>query len=149
MTDRRFDAKKIIALMLPLVWMLLIFYFSAQTAEDSAELSGGIVADLIAFLNITLSEHFVRKAAHFSEYAMLGFLTANAVRLNFSGSYPRIAVLICAFYSVTDEFHQIFVPGRSCQLSDMLLDTAGSVFGILIIWLFLHLLGRRKVKKSL
>ncbi len=50
--------------------------------------------------------------------------------------FPRTggkALLIAALYSVTDEFHQRFVPGRSCQLSDMLLDSCGAAIGILLV----------------
>lgn len=143
MLYRHLNLKKIIGLVLPIAWMIFIFGFSNQSAEESAELSGGVLAKLLEIFPFQITEHFVRKAAHFSEYTVLGILTANGVRWNFSGSYPRITVLICAIYSIADEVHQCFVPGRACLFTDMLLDTVGSAFGVLLIWLFL-LLAERK-----
>lgn len=144
MKQKSFHFSEAVMVLLPLIWMGLIFYFSHQPAEQSAELSGGLVARLIEIFHLPFTEHFVRKAAHFTEYAVLGVLVFNAARVIFSGRCPWAALLVCGLYSVTDEVHQLFVPGRSCQLSDMLLDTAGAAVGILLWRLVLHLFGEKK-----
>jgi len=84
--------------------------------------------------------HFVRKMAHFVEYAVLGILAWRATRFDpVFGSYsPRrqfwLALLFCIFYASTDEYHQSFVPNRQPAVQDVLLDTAGSGFGLLALW---------------
>lgn len=140
--------KKGVWLLLPCLWMVLIFYFSHQPAETSSELSGGLVAKLIEILHLPVTEHFVRKTAHFVEYTVLGILVANGVRVIFLKFRPWVAGFFCAFYSITDEVHQWFIPGRSCQLSDMLLDTAGAVTGVLLLWLLLLWAKRREFRRS-
>lgn len=76
------------------------------------------------------------KLAHFSEYLGLGLLTARAL-----GAYARtgaralsLAVLLCALYAVSDEVHQLFVPGRSADLLDLLADVLGAGSGA-ALWL--------------
>lgn len=143
-----FSFGKLIMLLLPLAWMGGIFYFSHQPAEQSAELSNGLVSKLIEIFHLPFTDHFVRKSAHFSEYALLGILTVNAMRLFFSKNSLWVALAVCSFYSVTDEFHQLFIPGRSCQFSDMLLDTAGSAVGIFLWWLIFYNLKNKKQLQS-
>ena len=79
--------------------------------------------------------HIVRKAAHFSEYALMGFLwylLLRKKRMNI-----LLSVSATMLYAASDEFHQTFVNGRSGQLSDVILDTCGGCFGILIAFLML------------
>ena len=144
MKRKSFSLGKLITLLLPLAWMVLIFCFSHQPAEQSAELSNGLVSKLIEIFHLPFTDHFVRKSAHYSEYALLGILTANAMRLYLSKNSSWAALAVCSFYSVTDEFHQLFIPGRSCQFSDMLLDTAGSAVGIFLCWLFFYIFKNKK-----
>lgn len=144
MKQRGINIQKIIIILMPLTWMAMIFYFSHQPAEQSAQLSGGIVSNLIEIFHLPVTEHLVRKAAHFSEYAVLGILVVNAVRMSVPKHFLWTSVLVCGLYSVTDELHQLFIPGRSCQFSDMLLDTAGSATGILLWWLVICLIKKRK-----
>jgi len=82
--------------------------------------------------------HFTtRKIAHFTEYAILGFLAARAFRTS-----PRPAIrdrwlLICVtmivVYALMDEFHQSFVPSRTASIFDSLIDIAGGLTALLII----------------
>lgn len=80
-------------------------------------------------------DHPVRKTAHAMEYAVLGLLTAGA----FIGSRTSILAgilipwCIASAYAATDEIHQLFVPGRSGQVSDVLLDSAGVLAGLLVL----------------
>ena len=90
------------------------------------EVVGVTDADLMAFL--------VRKAAHFTEYAILGVLarglfgSLHAER----GVCPLPAGLLVAFVPVVDECIQLFVPGRSGQLTDVLIDLSGVIVGALL-----------------
>ena len=129
--------KKIIFIILTLLWMIVIFSFSAKTASDSTVESMFITTRLIKlFINnppqnlLDITETVVRKTAHFTEYAILGILMYNLFRsFNVSAKKSFFAVAVCFLYAVSDEIHQYFVPGRACRFLDMLIDTAGSAFG--------------------
>ena len=118
--------------------MILIFIMSSFAAVDSDQQSGLIVNALTTAFpdlkNIDFLVNIIRKSAHFLEYALFGLLTARSFRLsNKSGWF---AVPFCAIYAATDEYHQTFIPGRSGELADILLDSLGATFGIFIYWLF-------------
>jgi hypothetical protein len=84
--------------------------------------------------NFSFLVTIVRKSAHFTEYMILGILTARGFKI--SKKSPWWAILACAVYAGTDECHQSFVPGRSCEVNDVALDTIGATFGVLIYWFF-------------
>ncbi|MGO4889568.1 VanZ family protein [Anaerobacillus sp. MEB173] len=136
------------------MWMSVIFYLSHQPAASSNELSGGVVEVIVTTIGTVTSssvntENFnfiVRKSAHFLAYFLLGVLVLNALRSNGLQVYRRmgLAFLICVGYAVSDEVHQIFIPGRSGEIRDVLIDSAGAGVGIGVMWL----LGRIFRKKS-
>jgi VanZ family protein len=123
-----------------ILWMMLIFSLSNQPASQSNDLSKGITEVIIENVEKVAPEaqyklgdfnHIVRKNAHFFVYLILGILVMNA--LSRSGknrlAAAKWAVLICVGYAITDEIHQIFVPGRGAQVKDVLIDSAGAVVG--------------------
>ena len=85
----------------------------------------------------------VRKGAHFTEYAVLAMLVANALR-TYGKLRWYLPVAISAAYAVSDEVHQYFVPGRACRLLDMGIDTCGALFGTVVFSLLLWLIKKRK-----
>lgn len=121
-------------------WMAVIFYLSGQVATESKHLSSGITEWLIRMLDKILwfsidvesFHHMVRKNAHFTLYLILAIAVVNAVRRSdvygFKGYI--IALCICIFYAISDEYHQLFIPGRSGELRDVFIDGAGSILGI-------------------
>ncbi len=125
--------------------MVIIFVLSAQGGEESGETSAGFTAFVLNLFGINEEntppeelvkiEGIIRTLAHFSEYAALGFLGALFLH---TYSMKRIvslcyAVSFSALYAVTDEIHQIFVPGRAAQFSDFLVDTSGALCGALAV----------------
>ena len=136
--------KKTISLILFIFWLGLIFYLSHQPSEVSEETSRIFVdffVKALNFINIqveveTLS-FLVRKMAHFFLYFVLGVLTLNLVQqyqiYADLKSQIVLALLFCVFYATTDEIHQIFIPGRSGEISDVLLDSLGSISGIFLM----------------
>jgi VanZ family protein len=77
----------------------------------------------------------VRKTAHFLEYFIMYSLAYNA--LYEKGSLKRsflISLLIVFLYACSDEFHQLFVPGRACRFTDVLIDTSGGLLAGLILY---------------
>ena len=102
---------RVVNVWVPVVaWAAAIFALSSVPALDS-----GLGWDLL-----------LRKAAHFTEYAVLGALLARAVR-----ELPAFAFAVA--YAVTDELHQMFVPGRAGTLLDVAVDAAGALTGILVL----------------
>ncbi len=124
-----------------IAWMGLIFYLSHQPATVSNEISTGvteivvkIVGKVIPYGNFDIGSfnHIIRKNAHFFAYLVLGILVINALRKSGVHGYRSIviALVICVLYAVTDEVHQLFIPGRSGELRDVLIDSAGASVGI-------------------
>lgn len=121
----------IVLWILTLLCMTAIFYFSSQPAVQSSGQSSAVTIILQRLFHTqAITNHIVRKTAHFIEFAGLGFLTSASVLLTFSKRY--LGVIIASLYAATDEIHQIFVDGRSCQLTDWMLDTVGIITGALI-----------------
>ena len=139
---------KIIKLSLVILCMLLIFSFSSDTADVSTKKSDGIIIKTCEFVlgrELTESEKekyidnfvfIVRKGAHFSIYMVLGLLIMSYFKelylINNKGLL--IALIICFLYACSDELHQYFVPGRSSEFFDVLIDSSGSILGIYIYY---------------
>ena len=80
----------------------------------------------------------VRKSAHFLEYLILGILMINVVKnyKDINNCLFFMSLLFCIMYAISDEVHQLFIPGRSCEILDVLIDSTGSLIGIFIYYLF-------------
>lgn len=143
------------ATLIPVILVLcLICFFSAEDAEESTETSGMVVDFVISIFmpdfssyppeeQLRLREvitHRVRKAAHFTEFALLGcalLIHVEAVRLDLpkrGGPYWPIpsAWAIGTFFAALDEGHQLFVSGRAGQWSDVAIDSAGVLTGTVV-----------------
>ena len=126
-----------------LLWMLLIFLSSAQVADTSNELSMGITRAIIEVVekfnfgssfDISGLNYLLRKSTHFFAYFVLGILVLHALsKSKVDGLFALVlAFSICALYAVSDEVHQLFVPGRGGQLTDVMIDSAGAAVGIIL-----------------
>ena len=134
---------KIISWMAVTGWMAVIFYLSHQPAEDSNALSRGVTEMIIAFIEGILPDtdldlrglnYYVRKNAHFIAYFILSVLTMNAFGRSGVKGRKRIlrTMLICVLYAITDEIHQLFIPGRAGQVKDVLIDSLGAATGVVV-----------------
>lgn len=132
--------KRIIAWSLIIFWMAFIFFMSSQPGDVSSKQSNFVVI-LLDMFGIDLNSRFgelstfiIRKGAHFTEYMILYFLSFNLLRLYINRKKAYIYSLIIVFgYACSDEFHQLFVEGRSGQFKDVIIDTSGGVFGSLLV----------------
>ena len=143
-----------------ILWMSVIFAYSAKTATQSTVQSNRVgkmlcsvfvsgYRDMPSEAQLKMAESidfFVRKSAHFLEYTILGVLTVWAMGQSkrLKGRLFWVSLLWCILYAVSDETHQFFVPGRACKASDMVLDSAGALFGIIMILLPVWLKSIRK-----
>lgn len=154
----------IVSLVLLIIWMGVIFSFSAKPADASSEMSmttGRFIGHLIikdfekqpqerqdAFAEKI--EHGVRKTAHVLEYALLGILIVQ-VFLSFQktkGIHMVIYFCMGVGYAVTDEMHQLFVPGRSGQIGDVMIDSTGVLLGVLFSYGIYRYIGKKKLTCS-
>lgn len=131
-----------------LLWMLVLFSASGDTM--SARRSSRIIGPFVRWLFPGISDEaldtvvfVVRKAAHVTVYAVLAVLLWRALRKPerqqwgpWNWRVAGLALGLAALYAITDEFHQAFVPSRSGQVTDVLLDSAGAAFGLFALWLF-------------
>ena len=143
--------------------MAMIFHFSAASKEESGEHSAGVTRLVMRLLYPDFEElapetqqavmqgahKFVRKAAHFCEFALLGLLSAGLM-LFISRYLKRLRVYLTWFspiiftllYAIFDEVHQKF-SGRGSRATDVLIDFSGALCGILLIHGLVWLCNRR------
>lgn len=132
--------KRSIFIILIIINCATIFWFSNQIADDSTNSSSRvinliikIIPDLANYQDIM--QTVVRKLAHYSIYTLLGILTMNFA-LTYKRSFYQKGLASLTFgilYAISDEIHQRFVQGRSCELRDVCIDTLGVLTGILIV----------------
>lgn len=146
-----------ISFIITLLWVAVIFSFSLQPATTSSEVSRGVghwlVDTFVPFLSerletmpveqLELLHILLRKAGHFSEYFILGILAVLTV-LQTKLRYGKLSALVfCVLVATVDETIQLFVSGRSGQVTDVMLDSVGALCGIAV------LMGVRKVWKTI
>ncbi|MBQ7844885.1 MAG: VanZ family protein [Clostridia bacterium] len=126
----------------------MIFGFSAQDGTASTSVSTVIVQAVIEVVDpdyglrtvqeqqdvFAFVEKLVRKAAHFTEYAALGFFIRLLVGSYGLGRRTRVSWLIGTLYACTDELHQLFIAQRAAMWQDVLLDSAGVLAGIVVAY---------------
>lgn len=154
---------RIIFSLLTIAVMVIIFQFSSEDSEDSSDTSGNVTR-VVVDLSVedydelpperqaevwSTADHIIRKTAHFTIYMALGFCASCAVgKRRVIGKKTAAVIGFCFFYACTDEFHQRFTAGRSCQFSDVLLDTTGAFVGILFSFLAMAIVGYLVTKAS-
>ena len=139
--------KRIASTFLLILWMSVIFGFSAQPATESSKLSGTVREAVVKIAEKILPElgekidaerggkglltALIRKTAHFTCFLILGILGMWTLSAYGVERKRRCIVLVfCILYAISDEVHQIFVSGRAGKIMDVLIDTAGSAAGI-------------------
>ena len=139
--------------------MAFIFFQSALPADLSSRESGRVVDLLVRLfqgimpIDRQTMVFIVRKGAHFAEYTILGGFLVPAVTEWMAvdttpvpdsvRSIRIISWLVGTLYAVTDEVHQYFVPGRSCELRDIGIDSCGVLAGVLVVSLLMRSKERR------
>ena len=152
----------LLSLLLVFAVMVMIYCFSAQTGTESGAMSGKITTWV---LNLVIPDFadfspekqetirstvglIIRKLAHFSEYALLGF----SLMLHIAQIQKKITVrlpwlwswAVGTLYAASDEFHQGFVAGRGPSVRDVMIDSSGVIAGtLLLLWII-----RRRTRKK-
>lgn len=140
---------RIMAFIPMVVMMLLIWGFSANTGDTSSKQSSGIVSRVILFAEkitgaeLTEEERIcweerihtpIRKVAHMTEYMVFAWTVAFPFLLYKKRKdwICRVTFVFCVCYASVDEIHQLFVPDRSGQIRDVLIDSIGILIGIFV-----------------
>lgn len=123
-------------LLLALLWTALIWHNSLCPAAESTVQSSRVEALLLPILDFlcipeALRQFLIRKAAHLTEFAVLGLLWSGAL----PGKRWYAPLTISVLTAIADESIQRFVPGRSGQIRDVLIDTAGVLAALVFLWL--------------
>ena len=140
---------------LALACLAVIWGNSMTPGNESGQMSGSVTEWINSivqkvFPSFEISHAFVRKAAHFTEFAILGALLA----VNIRAFLPRrvsfvLGAIPCAFVIASiDETIQFFVKGRTCSFLDVLLDTFGATVAVLIAFLIFLIKEKRKEKEN-
>jgi VanZ family protein len=137
-----------------LIWMGIIF--TASSDAKSAQHSSVFFEPFVRWLFPHMSEnhvgelhHLFRKCCHLMEYAFFALMAWRAIRQPqkndrrpWRWDEAGLALALLFLYAASDEFHQIFVPGRTALFSDVIVDTSGGVIGLALLWL-----GGKKFKR--
>ncbi len=145
--------KRVVLCILTLSMISFIFINSSFDAESSSAQSFSVLQFLNSLLhtlhiNISLTEHFVRKCAHLAEYFMLGTLLFLNIKSFIREVNVKIfsASLLGLIVAVVDELIQLSSAGRSAQFSDVMLDFCGVILAFLMCYLFSKLRIKRNLK---
>lgn len=147
--------KRFIWIAVVALYVLFIFSNSMKPAELSSEDSGAVlrlVHQVLAWIGAdksVITEHMIRKTAHFSEYTLLGILLFQCLKLCLKQLDKRIffQIIIGFMVSFVDETIQLFVEGRSGQISDVWLDCFGVVCGTLLSAALIRIAGKAEKRK--
>jgi VanZ family protein len=126
------------------VWLILIFIGSTSVLSAS---NTSVVMRFFHWLLPNADEatlraiHFaIRKAGHFTEYAVLSLLAARAFKTSshelIRRSWFWLSLGLIVAYSLSDEFHQSFIPSRTASIYDSMIDSCGGLAALTVIWLF-------------
>lgn len=147
--------RKVIKFTLVVCCMLIIFMFSSDSGTASSKKSDSVIINLVEVISnkkvnnkdrdkyIEKYVFPVRKCAHFTIYLILGILVISLLsEYRILNSKTVLYTLLIVFlYACSDEFHQLFVSGRSSEIRDVLIDSSGGFIGSYLYYLF-----RRKRK---
>ncbi|MCR5652433.1 MAG: VanZ family protein [Ruminococcus sp.] len=153
----RINVFAIILFVITGLYIGFIWIHSTMNAETSTGESMFVLEMLTNFMksigiNAELTDHIVRKSAHFCEFALLGCLSMLCVYLINKNIIKDLmpSGFVCLFVAVIDEYIQTYSPGRTCEVKDVLLDFTGSIFGatIFIILIIIILLIKKRKKRK-
>lgn len=153
--------KKSIFAVLLVLWMGFIFSMSCENAEKSSNTSGKTIEAVLSVVPefekqpeevkksiIEELQFITRKSAHFIAYMILGILAISLIlQYENINKKPQLSFLICVLYAISDEVHQLFVPGRAGQVRDVLIDSSGSFLGIFLVMVLVRFFREKEVKK--
>lgn len=161
--DNRKTGLIILSLLPVLSVMAVIFYFSSQTAEASTVTSGGFVEVVMGYINKIFGEissdaytgientvtFIVRKAAHFLEFAALGFFAELHLRTWLNKKTWLFSAVFSVIYACSDEIHQHFVSERAPRFLDVCVDSAGAFCAVAAVCIIVFIARKIQIKRGI
>ncbi len=143
----------VVFLILALLWSGFIFSRSMKSGEESEKESGSVLQYAEAVLGFfgldAPSEHFIRKAGHFIEYAILGGLSGLALACLGLRLWSPASFLYAVLIALCDEFVvQRLSVGRGPSFRDVLIDSAGALSALLLVFFVIWIKGRKKAQNG-
>ena len=147
----------IIKIILVVLWLLVIFFFSNVDSNKSTSQSFGVTKTIVTYslklsnyvhiTNIELNDNnlnkisdevhpYIRKIAHFSEFFILAVLVLLMIKETNLNYYYTFTILFCLLIAILDESHQILIKGRSGNFIDVLIDSSGIIMYLIFNKLF-------------
>ena len=160
MKNKKEKIIKIVNIALVIIWMVIVFCFSAQVGDESSNISETTSKKIITLKNEKISQEemdgfieiyqpIIRKLAHYILYIVGGFLIYNQQRTLKDNKNKTVnSTIIGILYAITDEIHQLFVPGRSGRILDIGIDSLGVITGIFIYKLLEKLVNYVKTRRK-
>jgi len=142
-----------------LIWVLTVAWAGTITFLSTGAYGSSVTAlmlqELLSLLHVHLAHgtfeivHFlIRKLAHCTEYAIFALFLYHSFTVRHPESWNArsavSAVIVAGLFSLTDEYHQSFVPGRTASIKDCGLDTFGALVGMLLFYAGGRLQGVRR-----
>lgn len=144
---KRHSQHKLTFPLLSLLWVFVILWFSLQDGSTSSLQSGFITANIqrvLSSIGIVVERQLlgflIRKTAHFTEFFILGVL----VKQSAYEMKNNLILYLSFLVPIIDETVQSFVPGRAMTLMDMLIDSAGILCGIFVVYMLKSLFSQRR-----
>ena len=140
--------KRFIFITITLIWTAVIFSFSLQSGEVSGDLSGSVLEVILGFFmpgvlespqKLELFHLILRKCAHLTEFMILGVLSSIALKHMKVGYKSIIGLGYCVLIATLDETLQLFVSGRAGRVQDVLIDSAGALVGVTVVFIYFKL----------
>ena len=165
------NKKLILIILLIIAWCVVIFTFSAMPSNESNNKSKGTI-DIVTEKTLKITNKLgitnkhpsnqrmnnfienlnkpLRKCMHASVYLVLSiliFCCLKMTKLN-NGIISLLSVILSFLYACTDEFHQMFVSGRTSEWLDVMIDTVGAILGVIVINTIFKIIHKAKEKSK-
>ena len=141
-----FKRKTIVKGLLCFIWLGIIFYNGTRQGEISQRSSKEVVKVVSRFINIPSTtvdtpsakfkslNYYVRKNGHFFEYLILSVLLCAVVRQFklYKSSEILLLLFLLLLFPVIDEFIQKYIPGRTSNTFDIIIDFCGGILGMVV-----------------
>lgn len=131
--------KRIISIILLIMWAYLIFYLSDQPSEISGKLSSDVIRHTLFVNELTLNliHNPLRELMHTIEFLVFALLFIYMLSQFNVKRIMTITFIVSIFYACFDEIHQYFVPGRAFEIIDIVLDCVGIIIALLLHFNFI------------
>ncbi len=140
--------KNFLNIVLIIIWLFVIFSFSAQDSKKSRNTSDQVIIKTAEAIkkeeltekekNILIDKYLVvvRKSAHFVLYFILGILMYILMNRIYGNTPAAIiyTIIFCFIYACSDEIHQLFINGRTARFFDVCVDTCGATLSTIILF---------------